>query len=150
MQTNEKWLDDMQVKLSAVCKAYNWGLKQTSAWAAGTRSFAVKHGSKSITVLISRLISTRIEADVILEHDDVEYERPDTHSPRAEVTVKGPTHPWQPKAPFGSSCRSTSEAGHGPSSRNLEHLAYRFRASKKSVNACSSYPVARERHAVLR
>ena len=31
MQTNEKWLDDMQVKLSAVCKAYNWGLKQTSS-----------------------------------------------------------------------------------------------------------------------
>jgi hypothetical protein len=37
MQTNEKWLDDMQVKLSAVGKAQNWELKQTSALAVGTR-----------------------------------------------------------------------------------------------------------------
>jgi hypothetical protein len=70
----------MQVRLSAVCKSQNWDLKQTSALAAGTRSFAVKHGSKSITVLISSLISTRIEADVILENDDVEYDKDQIHS----------------------------------------------------------------------
>jgi len=49
MKTNERWLDDMQVKLSDVCKAYNWDLKQTSALAVGTRSFEVKHGSKGVT-----------------------------------------------------------------------------------------------------
>lgn len=30
MQTNAKWLDNMQVRLSAVCKSQNWDLKQTS------------------------------------------------------------------------------------------------------------------------
>ena len=80
MQRNEKWLDDMQVKLSDVCKAYDWDLKQTSALAVGTRSFVVKHGSKSITVLISNLICTRIEADVILEYDDIEYDEDQIHA----------------------------------------------------------------------
>jgi hypothetical protein len=70
----------MQVKLSDVCKAYNWDLKQTSALAVGTRSFEVKHGSKGVTVLISSLVSTRIEADVILEYDDVEYDEDQIHT----------------------------------------------------------------------
>jgi len=74
MQTNEEWLDHMQVQLSAVCKAQNWDVKQTSALAVGTRSFVVKYGSKSVTVLISSLICTRIHADVILEHDNIEYD----------------------------------------------------------------------------
>jgi hypothetical protein len=74
MERDEKWLDDMQSKLSDVCKASNWDLKQTSALTVGTRSFVVKHGSKSITVLVSNLICTRIEADVILEYDDIEYD----------------------------------------------------------------------------
>jgi hypothetical protein len=74
MERDEKWLDDMQFKLSDVCKASNWDLKQTSALAVGTRSFVVKHGSKSITVLISSLICTRIQADIILEYDNIQYD----------------------------------------------------------------------------
>jgi hypothetical protein len=74
MERDEKWLDGMQVKLSHICKASNWDLKQTPVLAVGTRSFAAEHGGKSITVLISNLICTRIEADVILEYDDIEYD----------------------------------------------------------------------------
>jgi hypothetical protein len=74
MERDEKWLDGMQVKLSDVCKSSNWGLKQTAVLAVGTRSFLVEHGGKSITVLISNLICTRIEADVKLEYDDIEYD----------------------------------------------------------------------------
>jgi hypothetical protein len=74
MERDEKWLDDMQAKLSNICKASNWDLRQTATLAAGTRSFAVERGRKSITVLISNLICTRIEADVILEYDDIEYD----------------------------------------------------------------------------
>jgi hypothetical protein len=64
----------MRLKLSDVCKADSWDLKQTPNPAAGTRSFVVNHGSKSVTVLISSLVSTRIEADVILENDDIDYD----------------------------------------------------------------------------
>ncbi|MGB9435376.1 MAG: hypothetical protein WBQ89_24220 [Candidatus Acidiferrum sp.] len=74
MQSNEEWLDHMQVQLSAVCKVQNWDLKQTSTLAAGTRSFVVNHGNKNVTVLISSLICTRIHADVILEHDNIDYD----------------------------------------------------------------------------
>jgi hypothetical protein len=42
--------------------------------AAGTRSFVVNHGSKTATVLISSLICRRIHAEVILEHDNIEYD----------------------------------------------------------------------------
>jgi hypothetical protein len=74
METDEGWLDEMQAMLSNVCKAQNWDLKQTATLAGGTRSFNVQRGSKIVTVLISSLISTRIPADVIMEHDNIDYD----------------------------------------------------------------------------
>ena len=74
MKSDEIWIDDFQAKLTSVCSACNLDLNQTPALAAGTRSFVVKHGGKRVTVLISSLISTRISADIILEHDDINYD----------------------------------------------------------------------------
>ena len=71
---NEQWLDRTQAMLSEVCRAHDWDLIQTSAVPLGTRSFSIKYGSKSVTVLISSLVSTRVEADVIFDHDDIEYD----------------------------------------------------------------------------
>lgn len=74
MPTKEEWLDHMQFQLSAVCKAQNWDLKQTSALEAGTRSFVVNDGRKNVTVLLSSLVCTRIHANAIFEDDDIEYD----------------------------------------------------------------------------
>jgi hypothetical protein len=74
MAIDEQWLDRMQAMLSEVCKAHDWDLIQTSALPLGTRSFSVRYGSKNVTVLVSSLVSTRVEADVIFEHDDIEFD----------------------------------------------------------------------------
>jgi hypothetical protein len=74
MPTKEKWLDHMQSRLSKVCEAQNWDLKQTSALETGTRSFVVNDGSKNLTVLLSSLVCTRIHANAIFEYDDIEYD----------------------------------------------------------------------------
>jgi len=75
MPTKEEWLDDMQIKLSDVCNTQHWDLKQTPVLAGGTRSFVVVHRSESATVLISSLVCTRLHADIILEDDDVDYDK---------------------------------------------------------------------------
>jgi hypothetical protein len=74
MPINDGWLDQTQVMLSNVCKSHGWDLKQTSPLPPGTRSYNISHKSKSVTVLISSLISTLVEADVKFEHDDIEYD----------------------------------------------------------------------------
>jgi hypothetical protein len=74
MLTNDGWLDQTQVTLSNACKSQSWNLKQTSSHAPGTRSYIVSYKSKDVTVLISSLISTLVEADVKFEHDDIEYD----------------------------------------------------------------------------
>jgi len=74
MAIDEPWLDKTQAMLSEVCKVHDWNLIPTSSLPIGTRSFSVKCGSKSVTVLVSSLVCTPTEADVVFEHDDIEYD----------------------------------------------------------------------------
>jgi hypothetical protein len=75
--------------LSNVRKSHSWNLKQTSSFRPGTQSYNVSYKSKSVTVLISSLISTLVEADVKFEHDDIEYDEDQKASQHSHIGTSG-------------------------------------------------------------